>query len=201
MQVSTIGLASIIASALLCAPPAHADEATVYTYDALGRLIKVQKAGTALTSGQVVDTQYDPAGNRANYAVNGAVPIPTVSLTNSPAVSEGGMLTFNLAMSPASTSVVTVSYATANGTAISPINYAASNGTVSFAPNQTSAQVAVTTANDYVQTPSLAMTITISAPSSNAILGATTATGTIENVNRFFIVVPLNGYSLIPVGQ
>jgi hypothetical protein len=51
--------------------PAWATETVTYTYDALGRLIKVVHTGTVNNNQQTVYT-HDPADNRTNVTTTGA---------------------------------------------------------------------------------------------------------------------------------
>ena len=50
---------------------AHAQEATTYSYDVLGRLVASTTSGGP-NSGIVTGTCFDPAGNRTQYVVAGA---------------------------------------------------------------------------------------------------------------------------------
>lgn len=52
------------------ASSASAEEVIVYTYDALGRLVGVQRSGT-VNSGAASTIQYDQAGNRISYTTTG----------------------------------------------------------------------------------------------------------------------------------
>ncbi|MEG8222344.1 hypothetical protein OSJ57_17200 [Sphingomonas sp. HH69] len=51
---------------------AQASSTTVYTYDALGRLIQASTTGT-VNSGVQMSMTYDAADNRVNYQVIGSV--------------------------------------------------------------------------------------------------------------------------------
>lgn len=51
--------------------PLSAGETVSYTYDALGRLVVVQHAGT-VNDGVTTDIVYDAAGNRTSYEVTGS---------------------------------------------------------------------------------------------------------------------------------
>ena len=56
---------AIFLSLLLLGAPAHASETITYTYDALGRLVQVTRAGTVNNGANAAYT-YDPANNRTN---------------------------------------------------------------------------------------------------------------------------------------
>jgi uncharacterized protein RhaS with RHS repeats len=69
------------ASALLMATlwlgmahPVLAQETETFTYDAQGRLVKVEHSGGPV-GGMQVSTTYDKAGNRTNVTVTGAKPL------------------------------------------------------------------------------------------------------------------------------
>ncbi|GLK45537.1 MULTISPECIES: hypothetical protein [Novosphingobium] len=57
--------------AAFIAVPAAAAETITYTYDALGRLVKAQSAGT-VNSNQTHSSCYDKAGNRIRYVSSSA---------------------------------------------------------------------------------------------------------------------------------
>lgn len=62
----------VIALALAgAAQGASASETSTYTYDALGRITKVQRTGT-VNDGITANYSYDRAGNRTNVTVTGA---------------------------------------------------------------------------------------------------------------------------------
>jgi dienelactone hydrolase len=77
-------------------------------------------------------------------------------------------------------SMVTVDYATANGTAIAGSDYTPTNGTLLFAPGETNQTITVTILNDGVLEPAIyeTLSVTLSNPT-NAVLGARTI-GTIR---------------------
>ena len=90
-------------------------------------------------------------------------------------------VTLTVVLSRASTSTVTVKYATANGSATAGQDYTGASGTVTFAAGQTSKQITVTVAGDTAIEADETFTVTLSAPS-GATLGATKAsTVTITN--------------------
>lgn len=64
MLVAVVGLAMLPA-------PVVATETVTYSYDALGRLIKVVRTGT-VNNGVVSSYSHDPAGNRTKVKTTGA---------------------------------------------------------------------------------------------------------------------------------
>jgi hypothetical protein len=56
---------------LAAAPSAQAAETITYTYDAKGRLVKVEHAGT-VNNGVKVEYTHDKANNRKNMKTTGA---------------------------------------------------------------------------------------------------------------------------------
>jgi sugar lactone lactonase YvrE len=85
---------------------------------------------------------------------------------------------------------VTVSYATADGTALAGTNYTATSGTLTFAPNWTTATIAVPILDSGSQTTPLTFTLTLSNPQA-ATLAQSQATATIapsDQQAKFYIV-------------
>jgi hypothetical protein len=109
----------------------------------------------------------------ATYPIQGR---PSVSVGDA-SVTEGNAgttpLSFPVTLSAASSQPVTVTYATADGTATAPADYAAANGTLTFNPGETSKTIAVAVAADVAIEPDETMSITLSGT-----VGATIATGT-----------------------
>jgi len=75
---------------------------------------------------------------------------------------------------------VTVTYATADGTATAGSDYVAANGNLTFNPGETSKSIDVTVNGDTTYEPDETLTVTLSAPVNGAIAKAS-ATGTIAN--------------------
>ena len=122
-----------------------------------------------------------------NLTVNG-VPTgqptpPSVSVADA-SVSEGNSgtsnLNFNVTLSKASTSPVTIAYTTANGTATAGQDYTAKSGTVTFAAGETTKTVSVAVAGDTAVEPNETLTVTLSNPS-GATIADGSAVGTITN--------------------
>ncbi len=110
-------------------------------------------------------------------------PPPTIAIADA-SVAEGNSGTKNLAftvsLSAASTSQVTVAYATSNGTATAGQDYTAKSGTLTFAPGVTSQQVTVAVAGDTAVEPNETLNVTLSNPT-GATIADGSAIGTITN--------------------
>ena len=89
--------------------------------------------------------------------------------------------TFNVTLSSPLASPVTVSYATANGTATSASDYTAASGTVTFAAGQTSQTITVQVTGDTTVEADETFFVNLSSPSANASLGDNQGQGTIVN--------------------
>ncbi len=108
---------------------------------------------------------------------------PTLSINNVSA-NEGNSGTtafvFTVTLSAASTSTVTVNYATADGTATAPSDYAATSGTLTFAPGVLTQPISVNVNGDTTVEPNETFFVNLSSPTNATIAGAT-GTGTIIN--------------------
>lgn len=132
-----------------------------YTYDAKGRLIRVDHVG-AVNNGVTAVYGHDHADNRISYSVSGgATPTPTPTPTPTGPVSVGitnqaigaqSPEIFLVKLSAVSSTIITVDYATANGTGGAPfsrgvagVDYVAQAGTLTFSPGETEKTVTVQT--------------------------------------------------------
>ncbi|CAN5777734.1 hypothetical protein BH23ACT1_BH23ACT1_05440 [soil metagenome] len=91
--------------------------------------------------------------------------------------SERSRLTFNVRLSAASDTTVTVAYATADGSA-GTSDYKAKSGTLTFNPGKTTQKVSIVLKSDAVAEADETFTLTLSS-ATNATIGDGTATGTI----------------------
>jgi hypothetical protein len=96
------------------------------------------------------------------------------------AAGSSGRALFAVTLSQASATPVTVSYATANGTATAGSDYTAATGTVTFPAGSTRQEVAVAVSGDAQVESDETFTLMLTAPQ-NATLGQATATGRIVN--------------------
>lgn len=103
-------------------------------------------------------------------------PVVTISAgTPNPQMEAAGApITFQVTLSKASSSVVTVNYATSDGSAKDGSDYFATLGTLTFQPGDTSKDIVVTLANDSTVESAESFNIMLSAPT-NASLGTSAA--------------------------
>ena len=107
---------------------------------------------------------------------------PAVSIANASA-EEGDAMTFTVSLAAQDANPVTVQYATsveASDTASSG-DFTAASGTLTIAANTDSNTFTVQTTEDMTTESNETFTVTLTSPSSNAVLGTATATGTIED--------------------
>ncbi|MFZ3328012.1 MAG: Calx-beta domain-containing protein, partial [Methylocella sp.] len=101
-------------------------------------------------------------------------PPPTVQFASGYYVvnENAGTVTLTVTLSIPMSSVVTVNYATGDGTAVAGTDYAASSGTVTFPANVTSQTISVGVIDNGSYTDqAVYFTVTLSTPSPNVILG------------------------------
>ena len=95
-------------------------------------------------------------------------------------VAEGGGATFMVSLSPASSELVTVAYATQDGTAVAGSDYTAASGTLQFDPGMTSHTIRVAVLNDTAVEPTETFAVELSDPV-RATLADGTGVGTITD--------------------
>jgi Calx-beta domain/Glycosyl hydrolase family 99 len=87
---------------------------------------------------------------------------------------------FSVSLSPPSSNTVTVSWATADGSAAAPLDYTTASGSLAFAPNETSKTLAVAVVGDALVEPDQAFSVSLTDPV-NATIADGAAIGTIAN--------------------
>lgn len=113
-----------------------------------------------------------------------ATALPSLSI-NDASAAEGsaatpGQISFTVSLSAASTSPVTVSFATANGTALAGSDYVAQSGTLTFAAGETQKTIQIATTGDSTVEANEGFSVVLSSPTGATIADATGA-GTIVN--------------------
>jgi hypothetical protein len=146
------------------------------------------------------------AGQRATKSFTFAVrPAPKPSLSiGDVTVNEGNSgttaMSFPVTLSKASSQTVSVSYATANGSATTPADYASATGTLTFAPGETSKAIAVSVVADVAIEPDETLTVALSSPV-DATIADGSATGTIKNEDTQVPVVSGSYKGQLPSGD
>jgi hypothetical protein len=110
-------------------------------------------------------------------------PLPAVSITGVSALegdSGSKLFSFAVTLSAASSNLVAVQYATANGTATAGSDYLAASGTLTFAPGETTKFIDIVVNGDTMVEPDETLVVNLSAPT-NATLDKAQAIGTIIN--------------------
>lgn len=151
----------------------QANAQTKYEYDALGRLVEVERVGAAKTK----TYSYGDAGNRTS--VSQATDAGDFSI-NDVSITEGGILSFTVSKAGGGTFTHDVSYATSNGSAGSG-DYTVSSGVLSFAPVDTSKSITVQTTQDSVFEGAETVIVTLSNPTNGATIADGQGIGTIND--------------------
>lgn len=157
---------------------AQTQEQINYQYDALGRLKNVAYSGPVNNGATTIYT-LDAAGNRTNVSVT--TPAAALSLSiGDTSTNEGNDLVFTVTLTGTATGTVTVNYAATNGTATSgSFDFYPVSGTLTFTAGQTVQTVRVPTFVDHSTEGNETMFVDLSAPSGNATITRSRATGTI----------------------
>jgi subtilisin family serine protease len=126
------------------------------------------------------------AGSTGIYGVSVAAatePVVTVANVSVNEPDEGSTVaTFTVTLDLTSSQVVTVTYATADGTATAGADYTSTSGTLTFQPGETSKTIDVPILGDTIPESSETFTLTLADPTGGAILGTEAATATILNL-------------------
>lgn len=142
--------------------------------------------GVSLGQLQMSNIVAKDAGTVAKWQslISGAqTALPSISVADASVTENNSGTTnaaFTVTLSKASTKTVTVSYATASGTATAGQDFVSSSGTVTFAPGVVSQVVNVAVIGDTSYEPDETFAVTLSNVS-GATIGRATATGTIKN--------------------
>ena len=151
------------------------------TVDILGdTAVEANETFTVGLSGPSTNARIAVAAATGTVTNDDAAVVPALAIAGVSAAEGQGTFLFTVTLSGATTSTVSVRFATANGTARSGRNgdYLATSGTLSFAPGETSKTVAVRINNDSVAEANETFTVQLSS-AVNATIATATATGTI----------------------
>lgn len=160
---------------------AAASELIAYSYDARGRLIKVEHSGT-VNDGVTTDYILDRADNRLGKTVTVAIAPAAASFSvNDATAAEGGALVFTVSRAGSTSAALTINYATSNGSALAGSDYTPASGTLSFAAGESSKTVSIATLDDISVEAAETLTLTLSGASGGATISDAQGTGTIND--------------------
>ena len=137
--------------------------------------------------------------------INDNDPSPTITISNSTGVEvdpgASSNVPFVVRLSNASSTPVTVNFATSDGTAVAGQDYTSTTTVVTFEPGQTQRSIAVPIIPDDISESSKTFTVTLS-NASNGVLGTATAIGTINDDDGILPTVSIADASVIegPLG-
>ena len=112
--------------------------------------------------------------------INDNDPTPTVSIDDGTVDEGAGTATFTVSLSAASGQTVTVSYATADDSALSGLDYTAKSGTVTFAPGEIAKTISVDILSEVIIEPTQTFFVNLSGPT-NATIADGQGLGTITD--------------------
>ncbi len=166
--------AGFVCVALISAFISPVSAQTRYSYDELGRLVKVER----IDANKTTNYSYDNLGNRqtVTQATSGAVEFAI----NDASISEGGVLNFLVSKSGQSLQSHSVSFATASGTA-DATDFSARSGVLHFSPTDVSKTVTVQTSEDAVYESAESLSVVLSNPTGGAAVIDGQGVGIIEN--------------------
>jgi hypothetical protein len=148
----------------------------------LSFVVPANAAGKLLTVKLTIKAGSQSATKVTTFQVQ-AASIPSLSVGDvTAAEGNSGSTTFSfpVTLSAAASQTVSVSYTTADGTAVAPSDYATARGTLTFQPGEKSKAIAVGVVGDMIMEQNELFTVTLSNPV-NGTLTKGSATGTITN--------------------
>ena len=125
---------------------------------------------------------------------------PTVNIAAVEAPESAGEIAFPVTLRGASAYEVTVSWATADRTAVAGEDYRAASGMVAFAPGETVGEIRVTVLDDVLPEGRETFTVTLSGPA-NAVLGVPVAAGTIIDDDEMVVQAWLSRFGRTVASQ
>ena len=107
-------------------------------------------AGATIYVGGAKTQVNSPFNIETLSACEGSGSSPSITINDRSVDEDAGTVVMSVQLSSPSTTIVKVSYATANGTAVSGSDFNARNGTITFQPGQTNKTATITLINDNV---------------------------------------------------
>ncbi len=173
---------------------------TTLQTDASGNAPLAINLPTSIPAGTFVSaTATDPGGNTSEFSNTlPGVPISVQFSVGAYTVNQAdGTATIIVTRGGGTGGLVTVSYATSDGTATAGTDYTASSGTLTFNPDQASTTFTVPIIDNHQVGPDKTVNITLSNPTNGSTLGTpSTATLTIRNTNTPTLQFSADSYSV-----
>jgi hypothetical protein len=186
----TVDYATVNGSA--SAPADYVSDSGTLTFmpGEVGKQIAVQVVGDTLVEPN--ETFSVNLSNPTNATVSDDVGLGTITDNDTVTITIGNVTVtegnagtsnavFNVTLSAASGSTVTVAYATADGSATAPSDYTSTSGTLTFNPGQVSKQIIVPIVGDTVVETNETFSVNLSNPTNATIAGSGFGLGTINN--------------------
>lgn len=164
-----------VLSSFFLVPDGSAQDTERFEYDALGRLSKAEN----LSTGKQVEYGYDAAGNRTQVIANGGA--TTEFGIDDISVTEGGMATFTVTRTGATSQSHAVSYGTSNNTATAGNDFASSSGTLTFSAGVVTRTVSVSTSDDSTYEGGESFHVNLSNPTNGASISDSQGDGVIDD--------------------
>jgi uncharacterized repeat protein (TIGR01451 family) len=139
-----------------------------------------QSLNATLANGRGVGTILDDDTRKITISDTSVLEGPAGTTTNA---------VFLVSLNKPSTDVVTVTYATSDGTATANSDYYPTNGLISFAPGATSASITIVVIGDNIYEPDETFFVNLT-NSSNAVLARAQGVGTIVNDDSALVISP-----------
>ena len=189
----------------LAGPPPEAFDFAVGAAEAILALPTVDDAldernGTIEATIPASD-DYEISGSAtAQVAVSDNDATPTVNIAAVEAAESAGDIVFPVTLRGASAYEVSVSWATADRTAVGGEDYHAATGMVTFGPGETAGEIRVTVLDDVLPEGKETFTVTLSGPA-NAALGVPVAAGTIIDDDEMVVQAWLSRFGRTVASQ
>ena len=156
---------------VLLGAAASASETISYTYDALGRLVQVSRAGTVNNNASEC-YNYDLANNRTNVTSSigsSCTPPPSFAINDAAGTeSAAGTITFTVTRAGSTSGSNSVNYTTMNNTALAGSDYTAKSGTLTFAAGVVTQTITVSLLDDATSRKRRDLYVNLSVPTGGA---------------------------------
>ena len=193
LHLAAVLMMSVMA---IAGSPTEAGETQTYSYDVQGHLVAVQYSGS-INNGQADSICFDPADNRTRYVSSSSGVV--ASCISAPTPPQGGPPSFAISSSVYGyeqtnmifavtktgglSSSYSVTFATANGTALAGSDFSAASGTLTFGPSETTKYISIAILGGGGVEPLENYYVNIASPSGGSTITTSQGVGWIEDVS------------------